>query len=166
MFFFTGHSHCAHHFYRLRFTDVFAFGALRLFSHHPAIWMMGYADQVIISGQNSGAAIGNLLHSCAVGKHTSITYLNRATGGEVTICRYIWEHQTQRPNTHSYPLSCSLCNHVQPWQRIPKVDGVAFTLRCKTVFLNGAKCEGSWEVPARPTSSLVEAAYVGEWRMV
>ena len=128
--------------------------------------MMEYANQVIISGQNSGAAISNLLHSCAMGKHTSITYLNRATGGEVAIHQYIWEHQTQQPNTHSYPLSCILCNHIQPGQRIPKVNGVTFTLRCKTALLNGAKCEGSWEVPALLTSPLVEAAYVEEWRMV
>ena len=164
--FLADHSHYTHHFCRLKFTDAFAFGALQLFSHHPAIWMMGYADQVIISGQDSGAAIGNLLHSCAVGKHTSITYLNTAKGGEAVTRQYVWEHQTQRPNTHSYPLSCTLCNHIQSWQRIPKVDGVAFTLKCKTVFLNGERCKGTWEVPARLTSSLVEAAYVVEWRMV
>lgn len=164
--FFIGDSCCTNRFYSLKFTDTFAFGAKRLFSHHPAIWMMAYADQVIISGQNSAAAIGNLLYSCAVGKHTSITFLNRATGGEAKICQYVWEHQTQRPNTHSYPLACLLCNHINPWQRIPKVEGAAFTLRCKTVFLNGEGCKGSWDVPARPTSSPVAAPYVGGWVMV
>jgi hypothetical protein len=83
--FFIGDSCCTNNSYSFKFMDAFAFGEKRLFSHHPAIWMMTYADQVIISGQDSAAAIGNLLYSCAVGKHTSITYLNRSTGGEAKI---------------------------------------------------------------------------------
>ena len=165
--FFGGDSYCTDYSYSMEFTDAFAFSAKQLFSHHPAIWMMTYADQVIISGQPSAPAIGNLLYSSAVGKHTSILYLNRATKeAEVIVHQYIWEHQTQRPNTHSYPLACPSCNHIQPWQRIPKVDGPAFTLRCKTVFVNGVKCTGSWVVAARPISSPVEAPYAGSWRMV
>jgi hypothetical protein len=156
---------CSH---SLKFTDAFAFGARQLFAHHPAIWMMSYADQVIISGQPSGAAISGLLYSSPLGKHTSVTYLNRATGGEAVVQQYIWEHQSQRPNTHSFPIACPICNHIYSWQNIPKTrpDGSAITIKCKTRFLNNEICKGSWDIPARTTSSVVEAPYVGVWRMV
>ena len=98
--------------YRLKFTDAFAFGAWQLFSHHPAMWMMSYANQAIISGQPSAAAIAGLLYSSPLGKHTSVTYLNRIAEEEVAVWQYIWEHQTQCPNTHSFPLTCHVCNHV------------------------------------------------------
>jgi hypothetical protein len=65
---------------RLQFTDTFAFGAEHLITHYPAIWMVSYADQVIISGQPSGDSIGNLLYTSGVGSHTSIVYLNRKPG--------------------------------------------------------------------------------------
>lgn len=68
---------------RLRFTDVFAFGAERLMSHHAALWMISYADQVIIGGQPSKEAIAELLYSSGVGKHTSVVYINkRVVDGE------------------------------------------------------------------------------------
>ena len=67
-------------YHRLQFTDIFAFGAECLISHHVATWMMAYMDQVIISGQPSGDALSSLLYSSAVSKHTLIVHLNRVDG--------------------------------------------------------------------------------------
>lgn len=155
---------------RLRFTDTFAFGAERLMSHYPAVWMISYGDQVIISGQPSKDAVENLLYSSGVGRHTSIVYLNACFDNdrvEITVSRYIWEHQHQRPNTFSYPITCPICRCVYSWQKIPAkvaAEGSAFTMRCKTNLGNGEKCSGVWEIPARPESSAVRSPYVGTWR--
>ena len=62
---------------RLRFTDVFAFGAERLMSHHAALWMISYADQVIISGRPLKEGIAELLYTSGVGKHTSVVYISK-----------------------------------------------------------------------------------------
>ena len=155
---------------RLKFTDTFAFGAENLISHYPALWMISYADQVIIGGQPSNDAIGNLLYTSTVGTHTSVTYLNNQPGdGGIAVSQYIWEHSSQRPNTFSYPITCPLCCHVHSWQNIPAqaaAAGISFTLKCKTVLESGQKCKGTWSIPARPASSLVGNPYVGTWRKI
>jgi hypothetical protein len=46
-------------------------------SHYAALWMILYADQVIISGQPSKEAITELLYTFGVGKHTSVVYINK-----------------------------------------------------------------------------------------
>ena len=155
-------------YHRLRFTDTFAFGAKRLISHHVATWMMAYVDQAIVSGQPSGDALGSLLYSSAVGKHTSIVHLNRVDGA-VKLVRYVWEHKFQRPNTHSFPIACPQCWHIYSWSKIGTAvpdDGSAFILKCTTKLANGGRCPGTWEVPALPTSSIVRLLYVGTWRIV
>lgn len=153
--------------------DAFAFGAERLISHQPAVWMISYADQVIISGQPSKDSISNLLYSSGVGKHTSIVYINRSVSnsGEVTTNtnQYIWEHKSQRPHTFSFPITCPLCAHVYSWQSIPShlaADSPSFTIKCKTKLGNGQKCAGTWVVPTRPGSSVVDSPYVGTWRVM
>ena len=67
-------------YHRLQFTDMFAFSAKHLISHHVATWMMAYVDQAIVSGQPLGDALGSFLYSSAVSKHTSIVHLNRVDG--------------------------------------------------------------------------------------
>lgn len=153
----------------LNFADAFAFGAENLISRYPAPWMMSYADQVIISGQPSQDSVGNLLYSSTIGSHTSVVYLNKQLGGEVAVSQYVWEHGSQRPNTFSYPIACPLCCHIHSWQKIPAqvaATGIPFTLKCKTVLENREKCAGTWNIPARPKSTLVESPYVGEWRKI
>ena len=193
---------------RLKFTDSFAFGAEHLISHQVATWMMSYADQVIVGGQPSKDAIGNLLYSSGVGKHTSIVFINGTTSkkekvtsgkekatsnkgkatskkekatsnkGEATsdevkqeyqVSQYIWEHNSHRPNTHSFPIACPLCHYVYPWRSIPghvTDEGTGFDLRCKTVLADGGKCMGTWKVAARPMSSTVPSPNVGTWRVM
>lgn len=154
-------------FHSLRFADAFAFGAENLITHYPALWMMSYADQVIIGGQPSSDSIGNLLYSSSVGSHTSIVYLNKQPGGEVTVSQYVWEHRSQRPNTFSFPVGCPLCHHIYSWQKIPTKladEGLPFTLKCKATLAGGVKCKGTWDIPARPQSSIVEKPHVGTWR--
>ena len=154
--------------FRLQVTDAFAFGAEGLFSHYPALWMIAYADQVIIGGQPSEDSISNLLYTSGVGTHTSIAHLNKQPGdGEVAVCQYIWEHKSQRPNTFSYPVTCPICHHIYPWQKVPSQPaamGSPFVLKCKTVLGNGRRCTGTWNIPACPDSSVVESPYIGTWR--
>ena len=154
----------------LKITDTFAFSAERLITHHPAVWMIGYADQVIVSGQPSRDAIGPLLYSSLVGRHTLVVYLNKTEstdkGVVFSLFQYIWEQGSHRPNTHSYPVACFSCNTIYSWQRIAETDGAGFTLTCKTKLADGRKCPGKWEVPARPESSAVQAPHVGTWRVV
>jgi hypothetical protein len=135
--------------------------------------MITYADQVIVSGQPFKDSIANVLYSSGVGKHTSIIYINRILGnsGEVTINtnQYIWEHESQRPHTFSFPITCPLCAHVYSWQRIPSnlaAGKSSFTIRCKTKLENGGNCKGTWVVPACPESSVVVSPYVGTWRVM
>ena len=163
----------ANPFRSLQFTDAFAFGAERLISHYPAMWMISYADQVISGGQPSKDSIASLLYSSGVGKHTSLVYINRSASasGEVTIntSRYIWEHKSQRPHTFSFPIACPLCAHIYPWQSIPSHLANApaeFTINCKTKLGDGQRCKGTWVVPACPESSIVNALYVGTWRVM
>ena len=153
----------------LKFTDAFAFGAERLISHQPAVWMVSYADQVLVSGQPCTDSIANLLYSSGVGKHTSIVYINRSSGGAAVVTKqYIWEHQSQRPHTFSFPIACPLCLHVYSWQSIPSqraAEEKSFIINCKTKLRGGKKCKGTWEVPMRPNSSVVASPNMGVWRV-
>lgn len=153
---------------RLRFTDAFAFGAENLITHYPALWMISYADQVIISGQPSKESIKNLLYTSGIGSHTSIFYFNQQLGeGPITVAHYVWEHKSQRPNTFSYPIGCPLCHSIYTWQSVPAepaAKGTPFTLKCKKTLGNGEKCRGEWNIPGRPESEVVPNPYVGTWR--
>ena len=158
----------ADRFCRLKFTDAFTFGAECLISHYVAMWVMAYADQVIMSGQPSVASIGNLLYSSGVGKHTSIVYLNKVDDRPLAVSQFIWEHNSQRPNGYSFPVACPLCRSIYSWSKPPSSlaeSGSAHVLRCKAV-VGDRKCQGTWTIPARPSSSLVGAPYVGVWRVV
>jgi hypothetical protein len=162
--------HALNQFYSHQFTDAFAFGAERLISHQVAIWMMSYADQVIVGGQPSKDSISNLLYSSGISKHTSIVYLNRAGKEDpYTISRFTWEHDSQCPNGFSYPLACPLYHCIYPWHSIPSFvtdKGLAFTVTCKTKLRGGRKCEGKWDLPAHPNSSPVPSPHVGAWRVM
>lgn len=152
-------------FHRLKFTDVFAFGAERLIARQVAIWIIMYTDQVVVGGQPSADSIGNLLYSTSAGKYTSIVYLKKTTSGVLDVSKFIWDHKFQRPHGSSYPLACHLCRCIYSWDTIAgraPTDGSAYNLVCKTTG-----CKGTWEVPARPSSSKVVASpYVGTWRKV
>lgn len=153
---------------RLQLTDTFAFGAERLISHHVAIWMISYASQVIVGTQPSKDCIGNLLYSSSIGKHTSVVYLNNTFEEKkqvFTSTRYIWEHESLRPNSFSFPLACPSCRHIYSWRNIPShfKDGASAKLVCKTK-VEGGKCKGSWEVPQLPSSFAISSPYVGTWR--
>jgi hypothetical protein len=132
--------------------------------------MMSYADQVAIGGQPSKDAVPGLLYTSAVGKHTSIIFLNRClSGGEVVVStsHYIWEHPSQRPNTHSYPVACPLCHTIYSWQSIPAdlaAAGSPILLKCKAKLEGGEKCKGSWEIAGRPESAAIKNTFVGTWR--
>ena len=138
-------------------------------THYPALWMINYADQVVIGGQPSKDAVESLLYSSGVGRHTSILYFNRLVKGEkveITVSKYVWEHKGLRPNTFSYPVSCPDCRCLHSWQNFPEkslAEGSKFTIKCKTTLKDGKKCTGRWDVPARPTSALVNDPYVGSW---
>ena len=157
-------------FHRLQFTDSFAFGAEHLISRYIALWVISYVDQVIVNGQPSKDAISNLLYSSTVGKHTSIVYFNKRVedGKEMLkVSRYIWEHKFQRPNTFSFPIACPLCHRVYSWRNISSYrtsGGLSFELTCQTKIGKGQRCAGTYEVPALPTSSVVDSPYVGTWR--
>ena len=155
---------------RLQFTDTFAFGAKRLISHHVAIWVISYASQVVVGTQPSKDCIGNLLYSSSIGKHTSVVYLNNAFEGKkqvFTSTRYIWEHESLRPNSFSFPLTCPSCRHIYSWRSIPShfKDGGSAHLVFKTK-VEGGKCKGTWVVPPLPSSSAISSPYVGIWRKV
>lgn len=150
-----------------KFKNSFAFGAECLVTHYVAIWMMSYADQVIVSGQPPQDAIPSLLYNSKLSKYTSTIFLNRLPNDQLTIYRYLWEHNAQRPNTFSFPMSCPSCNSVYSWQNIPAfvtAAGTSFTMRCKTK-IDGVKCEGICVIPARPESSCIKYPYTGTWRV-
>ena len=156
-------------FHSLKFTDVFAFGAERLIARQVQVWIMSYADQVIVSGQPSSSSIGNLLYSSNIGKHTSVIYINKLAGEPSVTLQYIWEHSAQRPNTHSYPLACPSCRYFSSWRNVTShagaAEGSAFELTCKAK-VGGVKCNHVWRVPKRPSSTAIGSPYVGVWRKI
>jgi hypothetical protein len=160
---------CVDLFRRLQFSDAFAFGADRLISHPVAIWMILYADQVIVSNQPSEDAVPNLLYVSDIGRHTSVTHLKRQDGGNVEVVRYIWQHRMYRPNSFSFPFVCPLCRCISPWKDISKKqkgDGAPFIMRCGTHEEIGGKkvfCKGTYDIPAAPPSSPVAHPYAGTW---
>ena len=166
----TASLHTLNRFYSHQFTDAFAFGAEHLISHQVAIWMMSYADQVIIGGQPLKDSISNLLYSSGISKHTSIIYLNRAGKEDpYTISHFTQEHDSQHPNGFLYPLACPLCHCIYPWCSIPSFvtnKGSAFTVTCKTRLGGGKNCKGKWDLPACPNSSPVPSPHVGAWRVM
>jgi len=153
---------------RFQFTDTFAFGAPKVIGHFLSIWMITYADKVIINGMFSRSCLPTLLYASEIGHHTSVLFINKANGS-FTITRYTWQHDSQRPNTHTFPLACPICHALQPWcppGAVKRQDGDAFTLQCMTKTSQGGKvvrCPGTYEVGSRPSSSLLKPQYVGEW---
>ena len=154
-------------FSRLKFSDVFAFGADRLICHPVVIWMMLYADQVIISQQPSKDAVPNLLYSSDIGRHTSVIHLQKKDLG-YNISKFVWSSNHYRPNTFSIPLACPVCNCVASWRSVgrPNEDGLAYTLTCRTKVGpkgNQTYCTGIYEVPAAPPSARVNHPHQGVW---
>ena len=153
---------------RFQFTDTFAFGAPKVIGHFLNIWMITYADKVIINGMFSRSCLPTLLYASEIGHHTSILFINKAQGS-FTITRYTWQHGSQRPNTHTFPLVCPVCHGLQSWchpSSVKRRDGDAFTLQCTTKTRQDGKvvrCPGTHAVDSCPSSSLLEPQYVGEW---
>ena len=188
-------------FLRHSFNDLFAFGAPKVIGHFIPIWMISYADRVLITGMKSTTSIPNLLYASDLGRRTSVLFLHREEekekekekvekgkgkekgketgketemekkkGGTLFIAKYAWEHGNQRPNTHTFPLSCSKCHCIRSWHRPETVqgreDGEPFTLPCTTKSVIRGKqtvCSGSCEIGPRPPSTLVNSPYVGSW---
>ena len=152
------------------FTDTFAFGAPKVIGHYVTIWMIKYADMVIVAGMKTELCISSLLYSSDIGRHTSILFIHVAEATKESPRKllaglYTWEHQDQRPNTHTFPLTCPICHALQPWQRpgaFWNEEGDPFTLKC-TRKIGGTRCLGSIEIEARPPSTLLESPYVGKW---
>ena len=141
-----------------------------MIGHFIAIWMISYADKVIVTGMRSRTCISSLLYSSDIGRHTSIFFLNNPDkgGDKISVAQYVWEHNKQRPNTHTIPVACPVCHTLQPWNRpdtISREDGGSFTLRC-TFSSQGtsAKCPGTYKVESRPHTLPVDAPYLGLWR--
>ena len=195
---------------RFKFTDTFAFGAPKVIGHFVTLWMIKYADMVIVSGMKSHHCIGSLLYSSDIGRHTSVLFINvreeipkpeegeetkpKKAGGtgsqrvrkanpkkaegtgsqeaeetkpkpKVFVARYAWEHKEQRPNTHTFPLSCPVCHAIQPWSKPgPRWNekGEGFTLMCGTKT-DGLECPGKIKIVARPPSAPLKSPYVGQW---
>ena len=147
---------------------VFAFGAPKLIGHNVTIWMLSYADFVIINGMNISSCISNLLYSSHLGIHTSILFLNNTSkeANSLEVARYAWEHKHQRPNTHTLPLSCPVCHGIRTWcdaSVVKRVPGEGFAISCLHKNTDGSKYKGRYEVAACPPSSALEAPYVGTW---
>lgn len=155
---------------RKKFRDTFAFGAPKVIGHYITIWMITYADKVIISGMKSPSCVPSLLYASDLGRHTSVVFIhNDSETNTIQVARYTWEHSTQRPNTHTYPISCPKCHTVQSWcppDVVQRGDGEKFTLRClNKIERRGKKvnCSGSYVVDERPPAHLVGSPYVGSW---
>lgn len=155
----------------LRLTDAFAFGAPKIIGHFITIWMITYADKVIVNGMKSTLCISSLLYTSDIGRHTSILFLSNTKKDQdsIMVARYAWEHGSQRPNTHTYPISCPTCHVVQPWcppTSVVRNEGESFTLQCiSKARKNGmsTKCNGTYTIDARPPATLIDAPYVGTW---
>ena len=86
-------------------------------------------------------------------------------GSHISVARYAWEHETQRPNTHTFPLTCPVCHTLQPWQGLGAFwteEGSKFTLKC-TTKIDSCKCLRSTKVEAHLPSTLLASPYVGRW---
>jgi hypothetical protein len=133
--------------------------------------MMVYADKVIVNGMYTTSTVSSLLYSSDIGHHTSILFLRNEKKDTdlISIARYSWEHGSQRPNTHTYPIACDKCHKVQSWcppTAVSREDGASFALECCTKHKEDGKislCSGTFEVAARPPSSMISAPYVGTW---
>jgi len=155
----------------IHFTDIFAFGAPKVVAYFITIWMMTYGDKVIVCGMPSGSCVPSLLYSSDIGRHTSILFLNNIKGEQgqdtIRVARYAWEHDRQRPNTHTFPIACPVCHVVYPWNCagfvVQKGCGKRFTLTCHTKLENGGNCSGEYTIDGRPSSTIVEAPYIGSW---
>ena len=153
----------------LRIIDTFAFGAPKVIGHFVAIWMISYGDKVIIRGMRSKACISSLLYSSHIGHHTSILFLNnrKRKGDTISVARYIWGHDTQRPNTHTFPIACPSCHTLHPWNRpnsASVANGVPITLNC-TSFDSSCvhRCNETYVIDSRPPSTALASPYVGTW---
>lgn len=152
----------------LKFTNAFAFGAPKLIGHRVTIWMLTYADMVIVNGMAASTCISSLLYSSNLGIHTSILFLNNPDreGKNLSVGRYVWEHNDQRPNTHTIPLNCDVCHSIRSWcppAAVKREPGEAFTIPCLNVRPGGAKCTGKYHIAARPPSTALESPYIGIW---
>ena len=153
---------------RIKFTNAFAFGAPKLIGHHVTIWMLTYANMVIVNGIDARTYISTLLYSSNIGIHTSILFLDKPKkeSDTLSIVRYRWEYADQRPNTHTVHLSCNVCHGICSWcppGAVKREPGDSFTLSCLHRSQDGMKCTGRYVIAACPPSTPLQLPYVGTW---
>ena len=142
-----------------RFTDTFAFGAPKVIGHYVTIWMLTYADRVIICGMPAVLCMSSILYATEIRRHTSVLHIycnvvvveeSKPEGGEDPASKgkkkeqeilkarmYIWEHPVYRPNSYTYPITCPVCHCIRLWfptdsPSIKRNPDGSFTLTCLT----------------------------------
>ena len=145
---------------------MFAFEALAFHPIYATTFLLNFFHYVIVDGRSFESAIGFLLNTSPLARHTSILRF-WTVGAVVKNCTLKWAHSRTQPWGEPVPYQCESCRCIQAWDQKGKGPsseiGRDVIMRCSFSGENG-RCEKYLEFnkPSDPykTIKLPEGVWV------
>lgn len=107
--------------------NLFAFDAPSFHPIYAATFLLNFFQHIIIEGRSFDSAVGQLLNTSALSRHTGIVRFWR-DGLDVRKCVLRWAHSRTQPWGRPVPYQCPSCNCVQAWDQ-QKIQAASSQLR-------------------------------------
>lgn len=115
--------------------NLFAFGAPAFHPIYATTFLLNFFHYVIIDDRSLGSAMGLLLNTLPLARHTSIVRL-WTVDAVVKSCTLKWAHSRTQPWGEPVPYQCESCHCIQAWdqrgQGASSEIGRDVTMRCSS----------------------------------
>lgn len=96
--------------------NLFAFNAHSFHPIYAATFLLNFFQHIIIEGRTFDSAVGQLLNTSALSRHTGIVRYWRDKLG-VKKCELRWAHSRTQPWGTPVPYQCPSCRCIQAWDQ-------------------------------------------------
>lgn len=116
---------------RLKPDNLFAFDAPSFHPIYATTFLLGFFQHIIIEGRKFDSAIGLLLNTSPLSRHTGILRFWKDIRNHCVVfrsCELRWAHLRTQPWGRSVPYQCPSCFCIQAWDQ-QKIHGASSQLR-------------------------------------
>jgi hypothetical protein len=107
--------------------NLFAFNAPSFHPIYATTFLLNFFQHIIIEGRSFDSAVGQLLNTSALSRHSGIERYWRDKQGDVRECTLKWAHLRTQPWGNPVPYQCPSCGCIQAWDQ--KIKGASSQLR-------------------------------------